>query len=96
MAQELEFKVIGKVIGTGNGWDQSDDWACIIYNICFNELGAKFVRLDSIRSQIPQDRMIDISINYDTGEVELYIDCPDEDAEQAVINVTPDWSVFND
>ena|ERR1700734_716366 len=49
--------ICGRIIGTTTGWDQTDAFALILYNVVSNN------------DRIPSG---DVSFNFETGEIETY------------------------
>lgn len=79
----MKMKLLGKIIGTADGWDEYSDNGIMFGNPVFNEDGRKFIR-NLVRAADS------ISIDFETGEVSVYFKGETDDH-----SVDPDWSVFN-
>lgn len=82
--EKVEFTVLGKVIGTGTGWDQMDTTSIIIYSFQPNAVGEQW-----LRQRVREDT--DLCIDYGSGRIDL------TGATEGDISgpLTVDWGVFN-
>ncbi len=77
------LKVLGKVVGTVDGWDPVDELSHVYYSFRPNDIGMKWLK------DWPVAGCFDISINFLTGKVERY------DESSNAFSVEVDWSTFN-
>lgn len=81
----MNIKLLGKVLGTAEGWEEPDTFVLQFMQIELNELGNKFVR-----GHAQNTKYCTLQIVIESGTVELI-----SPFTAAVAKVNPDWSVFN-
>lgn len=87
-----EVKVLGKVIGNSDGWDQGDELQVMFMDFAPNDFGVKFLKVTKLNiNMFPKKATL--VIDYDKGIVQI-IDM-DKDVDNNTLVVEVDWSVFN-
>lgn len=87
----MKIKILGLVIGEADGWEQSADWNIQFDNCKFNSYGDVFLSNSLLGETY---NTVDLFIDFESGIVQLFLNLEGEE-EQRIIEVKPDWSVFN-
>lgn len=90
--ERVPCTVLGTEIGTMSGWDKIDSWTILFAKFTPNELGVKFLRIETVEDMPAKD--VDLIVSYEEGKVQLSALIPVE-GEENYVDITPDWSVFN-
>lgn len=81
MADRMEVNILGKVIGTCDGWDQGDTWLIIFHDFVPNDLGKKFL-------VTWHDNCQQLQLDFERGVVEAVL------KDDTVKEFFPFWRVF--
>lgn len=85
----MEVKILGKIIGEAENWDQIDEDTVGYVNFKINEFGKKvFENYTEQSSKIQGDK--DLDFNSINGKINLY------DREGSQFNLTVNWTMFNE
>lgn len=87
----MEIKILGLVIGEADGLEQSAYWNIQFDNCKFNSYGDVFLSNSLLGETY---NTVDLFIDFESGIVQLFLNLEGEE-EQRIIEVKPDWSVFN-
>lgn len=77
----MEVKILGKVIGTCDGWDQGDTWLIIFHGFKPNDLGKKFLMTWC-------DDCQQLQLDFERGVVEAIL------KDDSVKELSPSWRIF--